>query len=186
MPTVSHSSLTTTDLHEPKGVSTAVDGTVYVADGAGSGSWKTPNPHGSWRYTNIGTGTTFTTPSSPTLMSVAGSLVHGSDFSMPSNGRLRYDGTANIHAHLVCDLSFKHSTGSGQDCYFYFYKNGSLITTGANAIMVSSADAATYQHIAIHADVSMVTNDYVELYLSVSSGNIIVHSAYMFGMGMPD
>lgn len=40
MPDIQHNVLTTTDLHEPKGASTATSGQVYVADGAGSGTWK--------------------------------------------------------------------------------------------------------------------------------------------------
>ena len=39
MATIQHSLLTSTDLHEPKGISTASSGEVYVADGTGSGSW---------------------------------------------------------------------------------------------------------------------------------------------------
>lgn len=39
MANVSHASLTGSNLHEPKGADTAALGTVYVADGAGSGSW---------------------------------------------------------------------------------------------------------------------------------------------------
>lgn len=35
-----HRNLTGADLHEPKGVATAAAGTVYVANGAGSGSWQ--------------------------------------------------------------------------------------------------------------------------------------------------
>lgn len=38
-----HSQLTGAQLHEPKGVATATAGTVYIADGSGSGSWQTPN-----------------------------------------------------------------------------------------------------------------------------------------------
>jgi hypothetical protein len=34
-----HSTLTGSQLHEPKGVTTAAENSVYVADGAGSGSW---------------------------------------------------------------------------------------------------------------------------------------------------
>lgn len=34
-----HSTLTGADLHESKGVSTAGNGTVYIADGVGSGTW---------------------------------------------------------------------------------------------------------------------------------------------------
>lgn len=43
MTTKAHKLLTGTDLHEPKGVETALTGQVYVADGVGSGSWVTIN-----------------------------------------------------------------------------------------------------------------------------------------------
>lgn len=42
MANVTHSTRTDPDLHEPKGVDTASVGTVYQADGAGSGSWQRP------------------------------------------------------------------------------------------------------------------------------------------------
>jgi hypothetical protein len=42
-----HSTLSDPNLHEPKGVSTAQSGKVYVADGAGSGGWVYP---GSYLY----------------------------------------------------------------------------------------------------------------------------------------
>lgn len=34
-----HKDLTGAELHEPKGVESALSGTVYVANGVGSGSW---------------------------------------------------------------------------------------------------------------------------------------------------
>ena len=40
MPDVLHSSLTSTEVHEPKGVDTALEGEIYVADGAGGGAWQ--------------------------------------------------------------------------------------------------------------------------------------------------
>lgn len=39
MANVEHSTLTGSDLHEPKGITGAAANEVYVADGAGSGSW---------------------------------------------------------------------------------------------------------------------------------------------------
>lgn len=36
---IAHKNLTDPQLHEPKGVAVAASGTVYVADGAASGSW---------------------------------------------------------------------------------------------------------------------------------------------------
>jgi hypothetical protein len=40
--TVQHKNLTGSDLHEPKGISSAGTGTAYFADGAGSGNWVDP------------------------------------------------------------------------------------------------------------------------------------------------
>lgn len=48
-----HRNLTGADLHEPKGVATASAGTVYVANGSGSGSWQE---------------LTFPTPPTPTVV----------------------------------------------------------------------------------------------------------------------
>lgn len=41
MANVEHNAITDPNIHEPKGVSSASSGTVYVADGAGSGTWST-------------------------------------------------------------------------------------------------------------------------------------------------
>lgn len=41
MSTIQHASIPDNQLHEPKGIENALDGQIYVADGAGSGSWET-------------------------------------------------------------------------------------------------------------------------------------------------
>jgi hypothetical protein len=46
MANVQHSALTGSDLHEPKGASTATSGTTYVSNGSGSGTWTFPEPKG--------------------------------------------------------------------------------------------------------------------------------------------
>lgn len=40
MATISHKTLSGSQLHEPKGIGSATVGTAYIADGAGSGSWQ--------------------------------------------------------------------------------------------------------------------------------------------------
>lgn len=40
--TIEHKNITDAERHEPKGASTASNGTVYIADGAGSGAWTDP------------------------------------------------------------------------------------------------------------------------------------------------
>ena len=46
MPTVQHNTLTSAELHEPKGVAVATANQTYVANGAASGSWTEPEPKG--------------------------------------------------------------------------------------------------------------------------------------------
>jgi len=184
MPTVEHSTLGAGEIHEPKGITSASSGQVYIADGANSGEWIKANPVGGWRYTDIGTGTTFTGPTTYTLMNVAGTTTSVSDFTHNSLGRLTYTGTSGRHCHAVIDISFKHSTGGGNDCYLSVYKNGSILGT-PNAEIVRSANSSNYAHVALHFDDMASTNDYYECYLKVASGNITVHQAYMFMMGMP-
>lgn len=47
---IAHKNLTDPQLHEPKGIATAEENTVYVADGNGSGVWQTL-PFSSLNYT---------------------------------------------------------------------------------------------------------------------------------------
>lgn len=85
-----HASLTGASLHESKGVATATVGTVYKADGAGSGSWTTID------YRSVPTG--YLVGSSRTLLSsvVTGTTIMPSDDTIPQNT----EGTQVItHAH---------------------------------------------------------------------------------------
>lgn len=50
-----HSTITDPDIHEPKGISSAVANTLYVADGSGSGDWKTPWTTWWWNYDHSAT-----------------------------------------------------------------------------------------------------------------------------------
>lgn len=40
MPDIEHSAISDPYIHEPKGVAAASAGEVYIADGAGSGTWR--------------------------------------------------------------------------------------------------------------------------------------------------
>lgn len=178
---VEHVDIPDGERHEPKGAGSASSNEVYFSDGANSGAWAYPSPHGGWRYTAIGSGTTFSTPTSYEVMNVVGTTTHLKLFTHNALGRLTYTGTAARHLHLVMDITFKHSAGAGVDCFFDVYKNGSGF-----AEVVHTADSGDYQKIALHADSVVSTNDYFEVYLKVGSGSIIVHQAYMFALGMPD
>lgn len=75
---VAHNTLTGAELHEPKGVSGATAGTVYIADGAGSGSWLSPGGgvYGEMKVTNNAT----------TVALTAGSLTTDSNYAKVDTG----------------------------------------------------------------------------------------------------
>jgi len=177
---VEHNTLTDPELHEPKDVASASDGQFYIADGAGSGDWRYI-PHSSLYYDDIGTGTTIATPTSYTLIGPAttgDSVPH--DFTHNSLGRLTYTGTSGIDVNLSGAISFKHSTGSGQDCFFQVHKNGTAVT---GAQHVATADSANYQHVTLADHIEVVTNDYLEVFCKSASGNIVVHAFSMIAEG---
>lgn len=181
MPNVSHSSLTASNLHEPKGAATASAGQVYISDGAGSGDWRYL-PHASCYYANIGTGTTYTTPTSYTLVNpTTTGDADPKGFTHNSAGRLTYTGTDTVDVTVTCTLTVKHS-GSATDCFFQLYKSGSGI---AGAEVVEEVNSTNYSALTIVSHVSMATNQYVELYCKTASGNIIVHAMNICAMGHP-
>lgn len=73
MANVNHSTLTDPYLHEPKGASTAVNGQVYVSNGAASGSWKYL-PSGWGYYQHSGAAQTFNTTDAKLVINGTGAL----------------------------------------------------------------------------------------------------------------
>lgn len=54
MSNIEHVNITDPNIHEPKGISNATSGEVYVADGAGSGTWRSVFTYGFEDYHNNG------------------------------------------------------------------------------------------------------------------------------------
>lgn len=201
---VEHVDITDPEIHEPKGASTATANQVYVADGAASGTWQkiknvnlhgvsaTPGanaiprtdgsggftfkqvPHGAFYYTAIGSGTTYTAPTSYTK--IGPTTTGDADPQLVTHsgtGRLTYTGTDTVDVDISATICFKHSAGAGVDCYFQVHKDGSPLT-GAEFPQV--ADSTGYQTVSIHAHTSVATNSYLEVWCKCSSGNIVVHA----------
>ena len=96
---IEHASITDPDIHEPKGISTASDGDVYIADGVGGGSWQ---PAGPAFYQNNVSNAANTT-----------SVPATTDTDLPMNG----DGTNNFVGATIAtgkcqfDSTFKSNLG---------------------------------------------------------------------------
>ena len=91
------------------------------------------------------------------------------DFTHPASNRLTYTGaTARVFNVAFAGSVVKGSGGSSL-ASMYIYKNGTLVT-GAE-VLRQIANAADHGAGAVMCQVSLATNDYVELWLATSSGD---------------
>jgi hypothetical protein len=110
------------------------------------------------------------------------------NFTMPANNRLMYTGTPSIHTHGV--ISFTSSTASANKTlsyYVYHYDDsagsGAVIAHSQMKRRHSNTDVGTG---ALHFDVMLDTNDYIELWVAndTDTTNFTIDHAYMFILGM--
>jgi len=180
--TIQHSSLTTTDLHEPKGVSTATVDHIYLADGLGSGAWVKQKSHiggyvsfdSSTPAYSLATGGTSDVVINPTFVGV-----HAENFTAQTspNDRFRYDGTPDVHAFVNFNCSMKQSSGGTIDVEFVVYKNG-VAQEGSR--VVRSATSGAWGNVSLDFDIIMSTNDYLEFFTKTPGGaaTILFAQAY--------
>lgn len=111
------------------------------------------------------------------------------NMDMPVDNRLRYLGTVPYHVHIACTLSTT-SAGNNNLVSFklFFYDDsvgsGALIDgSQVNRFIATGADEGTT---ALHWDLVMGENDYLELHVANRSNtdNITVTNFYIFGVGM--
>lgn len=130
---VAHSTLTGSNLHEPKGISTAAAGTVYISNGAGTGSWTASE--------SIATGmiADFTTPVVPTgWLELDGSAVSTTTYSaLYTAMTIQQSGARGSGSAIITGLS---STTNMRPGYFVF---GTGITSGTTILTVDSSTQIT-------------------------------------------
>lgn len=185
MANVNHSTLTDPYLHEPKGVAAASAGSVYIADGAGSGDWKKKHSHING-YINFDavtpayqhSVTTSYTPLNPTFSTT---LADGFTGAVSPNARLIYTGTDNATALCNFTFNFKQASGTNYNLEVVFYKNGAVMNGGHIIVTASSGE---WKSATLSDMTSLSTNDYIEIFLKgssaftldVASASLIIHT----------
>ena len=210
MADIQHSAIPDGQRHEPKGISTATNKQVYIANGSASGAWSkvgpislngvTTNgvsgqfvavdgagnfvlasaPSGSIYFYNVGTPYTLTYPSvftkaAPTTIA-SGIPV---EITEGTNARLTYTGVNPVNLDVVFTVSVDQASGANRDIEAAIYKNG-LLVNGSNGIITTTTAVKTI--ITCHADVPVVTNDYIEVYMKNggASGDIRIYTFSLF------
>lgn len=186
MANINHNVLTDPFLHEPKGASTALDGQVYIADGAGSGVWTAHHRHVGGHLTfSTGSPYAHSTTTSDTVLNPTYTLVDNNGFTGLSspNARIRYDGTETLSASLDATFSIQQSSGSSKQVQLVFYKNGVAL---AGSRVIATAVNAEWHTIMLSFNTTMATNDYIEVFTQVDSAATINYaSGYLRIKGIP-
>lgn len=186
MAVVQHKNIPDADLHQAKGASAATVGQMLVAKGDGTATFQNAMPRGSSYFVNLATPYTLAYPSAyaklaPTTTSTALNV----DYTVSSTGRLTYTGTRTLATRVEANISFDRNAAETLDLEFAIYKNGSLVT-GSTIIISTHALAINKIQANLMIDVSLATNDYVEVYVKNdgTSGDIRVYSFYLTAVGM--
>ena len=134
MANVSHASLTGSQLHEPKGIETAPLGSVYVANGSGSGTW---NDIGTSSFT--GMIADFVAPVAPTgWLELDGSTISTSTYSgLYGVMAMQTSGTRTNASAVVTSIP---STTNFRVGYYVF---GTGINSGTTILSIDSATQIT-------------------------------------------
>ena len=206
MAIVQHSTLTGTNLHESKGVSTATSKTTYIADGVGSGAWSKVGPQSlSGITTNGSDGQLVSVNGSGSFVLVSGA--HGqTDFfnTTPYSlavvagtpAKLAPTTTPNGVSQNITEATTARLTYTGADtiALIVLYNvsldqasgaskdvtlaiyKNGVLSTGSRMILNTLTGE---KHVISGATtVSAATNDYFEIYVDVSANATIRTYAY--------
>lgn len=181
-----HKNIEDSQRHECKGASTATIGQMLVAKGDGTATFQNANPRGSSYFVDLSTPYTLAYPSAYTkLAPTTTSTALNKDYTISSTGRLTYTGVSTLATRVQANICFDRNAASVLDVEFAIYKNGSLVSGSTVAITTPTTAIGKMQAVLL-MDVSLATNDYVEIYVKNAggSGDIRVYTFYLTAVGM--
>lgn len=172
MATIEHSTLSTGELHEPKGAATASAGQVYVANGGGSGVWTPADSHiaGYIAFDSATPAYQHSTTTSDTVLNPTFTVASSKNFTGTSspNARLVYNGSASVYGMATFMASVKQASGSSKNIEIALFKNGTEIAGTRSIMTIASGEWAT---LALSTIFALATNDYIEVFIKADSAH---------------
>ena len=172
MATIEHSTLSTGEIHEPKGAATASSGEVYVANGSGSGTWTPSDSHiaGYIAFDASTPAYQHSTTTSDTVLDPTFTVASSKNFSGATtpNARLIYDGTEDVYGSLHFVASVKQASGGERELEIALFKNG-VELNGTRSIM--TIGSGKWSSFALNSITSLSTDDYVEVFIKADSAH---------------
>lgn len=166
MANIQHSVLTDPQLHEPKGVSTAASGKVYVANGSGSGAWQyiAGHSYGDLYITGSSVSQTLSAASALAKLNPTGAwTANGYQNITPSaaNGQftITQTGIYQLDFWAVFETA---AIASGSAYNFHYAVNGTPSTRKIYVKKISNG--VDTLHLASNGYVTLAANDVVSIY----------------------
>ena len=167
MATVQHSALTDPNIHEPKGITTAQEGQVYIADGSNSGDWMFPSGHAYGELYIAGGATSQTLPSA----SATAKLNPSGEWTENGNANVTLDatnGTITILQAGEYSLNFficftTAAISSGAKYNFHYAVNGTASTR--KVLVAKISNGADTLHVSASGLATFAENDVVSMYV---------------------
>lgn len=184
--TTYHQNISDPYIHEPKGITTATAGSVYVANGAGSGSWIDAhsyiNGYIDFDATTPAYQHSVTTGYTPLNPTFSVSVVKNFSGVSSPNARLVYTGATSVITTATFSFNFKNGDSVDRNLEMVFYKNGAPMNGGH---IIMTAVAGEWRSASLTDMVELNTNDYVEIFvkgsdaftLDVASASLIMTGA---------
>jgi len=170
MANVTHSSLTGSDLHEPKGVASASAGKVYIANGSGSGQWDYYNNYvnGYVAFDAVGPAETHSVTTGFTVFNPTFTIGDARNWVGESspNARLKFTGDDTSEVNCQLTMSVQQASGSSKDLEIIFRKNGAALNGGHAIITCASGEWRT---VTLTDFGTFSTNDYLEVFFKGSA-----------------
>jgi hypothetical protein len=191
MATVQHSALTDPNIHEPKGVSTAAAGKVYVANGSGSGNWVYPAGHayGDMYITGSSTAQTLPAASAKAKLNPTGAWTANGNQAVTidaTNGQITVlqGGIYQLDFWIVFETA---AISSGAAYNFHYAING---TSGTRKVYVKkTTNGVDTLNVSAVGYATLATNDIVSMYVGgdgTSSSTAIIPKEAGFSILLVD
>ena len=124
------------------------------------------------------TATVIASTATPVLVAGTWTVDLSTNATCTTAGRITYTGTTTQILTINAALSLDPASGSNQNLQVYLYKNGSAI---AGSRIEAKVNAAEHLAVPLVYQISMATNDYIEIYVqnSTATNNITVSRAVL-------
>jgi hypothetical protein len=124
------------------------------------------------------TATVIASTATPVLVAGTWTVDLSTNATCTTAGRITYTGTTTQILTINAALSLDPASGSNQNIQVYLYKNGSAI---AGSRIESKINSGEHLAVPLVYQVSMATNDYIEIYVqnSTATNNITVSRAVL-------